>query len=170
MPLSFGLLPAVTDISALEPLDIAASPEWFGDGWQAYRQVLVRRELAELLLEAGPRDFSIVELDEPVPQLPVPVVAEPVPAGAVSHIFVATLLPDISIQGEPSVAARRVALEARELLERSGGLVSADALASVAQSFKDGGEVAQALSLWRQAAAHGSADAVVALRAHDAVV
>ncbi|MEU0091068.1 hypothetical protein [Kribbella sp. NPDC006257] len=42
--------------------DIAASPEWFGDGWKAFREVLVRRELAELLVAESPRDFKIQEV------------------------------------------------------------------------------------------------------------
>lgn len=36
-----------------------ANPEWFGNGWKAFRQVLVRRELAELLAAASPRDFKV---------------------------------------------------------------------------------------------------------------
>ena len=63
MPLVFGLLPE----SRLMPwpgegLDIVASPEWFGDGWKAFRQVLVRRELAELIAAASPRDFTVVDV------------------------------------------------------------------------------------------------------------
>jgi hypothetical protein len=38
---------------------IAASPEWFGDGWLAYREILVRRDLAEVIAHASPRDFEI---------------------------------------------------------------------------------------------------------------
>lgn len=38
---------------------IAASPEWFGDGWQAFRVVVVRRDLAELLVSAAPKDFQL---------------------------------------------------------------------------------------------------------------
>lgn len=173
MPLGFAMLPTLTDTSVLDSLDIAASPEWFGDGWRAYHRVLVRRELAELLREASPRDFSIMEIDAPgtathePPRLPVAV--EPVQAGAVSEIFVAALVPGVTIQGEPSAAARRRAVKARELLEASGGLVSADALAEAARRFMDGGEVAQALSLWRQAAARGSTDAEDALREYAAV-
>jgi hypothetical protein len=40
-------------------VDVAASPEWFGDGWQAFRQILFRRPLAELIANASPRDFRI---------------------------------------------------------------------------------------------------------------
>jgi hypothetical protein len=70
MPLAFEVLPPLRkqqlppllDIPGLDDLDVAASPEWFGDGWQAFRQVLVRRELAQMLVEASPRDFSIREV------------------------------------------------------------------------------------------------------------
>ena len=41
---------------------VVASPEWFGDGHQAFRQILVRRQLAELIVAASPRDFRIREI------------------------------------------------------------------------------------------------------------
>jgi hypothetical protein len=59
MPLAFGTLPPLRIVPALEDVDIAASPEWFGDGWNAYRQILVRRELAEFIAAASPRDFKV---------------------------------------------------------------------------------------------------------------
>ena len=70
MPLSFApvppltdeVLPRLLDVAGLEDVDVAASPEWFGDGWNAYRQILVRRELAQLVVDAGPRDFRIQEV------------------------------------------------------------------------------------------------------------
>jgi hypothetical protein len=43
--------------------DVAASPEWFGDGCQSFRQVLIRRELAELLAARSPRDFDLQPVD-----------------------------------------------------------------------------------------------------------
>jgi len=42
--------------------DVVASPEWFGDGAQSFRQIVWRRELADRLLSASPRDFRIQEL------------------------------------------------------------------------------------------------------------
>jgi hypothetical protein len=30
--------------------------------WKAFRQVVVRRELAQIVVDAGPRDFRIQEL------------------------------------------------------------------------------------------------------------
>ena len=59
MLLAFGTLPPLVPLPHLEGVDIAASPEWFGDGCQSFRQVLVRRELAELIATAGPRDFKV---------------------------------------------------------------------------------------------------------------
>lgn len=59
MPLGFGLLPPLRVKPGLGNADIAASPEWFGDGWNAFREVVVRRELAEFLVAASPRDFRI---------------------------------------------------------------------------------------------------------------
>lgn len=41
---------------------VVASPEWFGDGARAFRQILWRRDLAQLLLNAGPCDFKIQEM------------------------------------------------------------------------------------------------------------
>lgn len=60
MPLPFGMLPPLR--ISLPSADIVASPEWFGDGWKAFRQVLVRRELAELIAGASPRDFKVQEV------------------------------------------------------------------------------------------------------------
>ena len=63
MPLLFDTLPPLQIVPGLGGVDIAASPEWFGDGLKAFRKILVRRELAELLVAASPRDFKI----RPVP-------------------------------------------------------------------------------------------------------
>jgi len=41
---------------------IANSPEIFGSGLSAFRKILVRRELAELLAAASPRDFYVREV------------------------------------------------------------------------------------------------------------
>ena len=64
MPLAFGMLPPLRIEPALGDVDVAASPEWFGDGMQSFRQILVRRELAEVLVAASPKD---VKIREPVP-------------------------------------------------------------------------------------------------------
>lgn len=42
--------------------DVVASPEWFGAGMQAFRELMFRRSLATALVAAHPRVWSIVEL------------------------------------------------------------------------------------------------------------
>ena len=60
MPLFFEQLPPVqVDLTALG-VDVAACPEWFGDGHSAFHLLLMRRELAELIATASPRDFTVV--------------------------------------------------------------------------------------------------------------
>jgi hypothetical protein len=59
-PMTDKILPPLLDVPGLQGVDIAASPEWFGDGLQAFRLILVRRVLAELVVGASPRDFRIV--------------------------------------------------------------------------------------------------------------
>ena len=59
MPLTFGFLPPLRIAPGLGDVDIAASPGWFGDGWKAFRQILVRRELADLIARASPKDFKV---------------------------------------------------------------------------------------------------------------
>lgn len=62
-PMTEFALPALLDVPGFDDLDIAASPEWFGDGLQAFRPLLFRRELADVLVAASPRDFEIVTPD-----------------------------------------------------------------------------------------------------------
>jgi hypothetical protein len=62
MPMGFDQLPPLRISPDLGDAAIAASPEWFGDGWKAFRQILVRRDLAELLATASPRDFKLQEV------------------------------------------------------------------------------------------------------------
>ena len=59
-PLSDVTLPPLLDLPDLADVDVAASPEWFGDGMKAFRLLLLRRELAEIIVAASPRDFSRV--------------------------------------------------------------------------------------------------------------
>jgi len=66
MPLVVGMLPPLrADMEDLDAHDVAASPEWFGDGWKAFRQIIMRRELAERLARASPRDFKVLEVLQP---------------------------------------------------------------------------------------------------------
>ena len=62
MPLGFGMLPPLRIAPPLGDVDIAASPEWFGAGWNSFRQILVRRPLAELIAGASPLDFAVREV------------------------------------------------------------------------------------------------------------
>ena len=55
------LPPPVPEVLRAES-DVIASPEWFGAGAKAFRHVLFRRELAELIAAESPRDFTVVEL------------------------------------------------------------------------------------------------------------
>jgi hypothetical protein len=55
-------MPPYRHVPSLDEVHVAASPEWFGDGAQAFRQLVVRRSLAEALVAASPRDFSIRDL------------------------------------------------------------------------------------------------------------
>jgi hypothetical protein len=45
-----------------DDVHVAASPEWFGDGHKAFRQIIMRRGLAEMIAAASPRDFRIREI------------------------------------------------------------------------------------------------------------
>lgn len=59
MPLEGDLLPPLCVPGRELCGDAVASPEWFGDGCQSFRQILVRRSLGELLVHASPRDFLL---------------------------------------------------------------------------------------------------------------
>lgn len=66
MPLmssGYGLPRVCHDLTG-EVRDVVASAEWFGDGLMAFRQVLVRRDLATLIAEPSPRDVKILEVTE----------------------------------------------------------------------------------------------------------
>lgn len=59
MPMTSGLLPALQFQEERAHMDVVASPEWFGDGCQSFRQILVRRELACMIAAESPRDFKV---------------------------------------------------------------------------------------------------------------
>ena len=59
MPLRGDLLPPLRVREHELSGDAVASPAWFGDGCQSFRQTLVRRSLGELLAHASPRDFVL---------------------------------------------------------------------------------------------------------------
>ncbi len=62
MPLAFGTLPPLRIDPSVRDEAAIASPEWFGDGHKAFRQILVCRELAERIQQASPRDFKVSEV------------------------------------------------------------------------------------------------------------
>jgi hypothetical protein len=61
LPLSPGQAPARLE-SIKADGDVIASPEIFGAGWKTFRHLLFRRPLAELLVAANPRTWSIREV------------------------------------------------------------------------------------------------------------
>lgn len=61
LPLSHADLPAPHVGSESAGGDVLASPDWFGDGWKAFRELLFRRPLAEALVALNPRVWSVVE-------------------------------------------------------------------------------------------------------------
>lgn len=62
MPVSMDILPKPAMAVFEDAPSVVASPEWFGDGWRSYRQILWRRDVADFLLAASPRDFTLDEL------------------------------------------------------------------------------------------------------------
>lgn len=65
MPVTIQDLPAPSTEVLATSTDVIASPEIFGDGMQSFRHVLFRRELAQKIAQASPRDFRIVEIGNP---------------------------------------------------------------------------------------------------------
>jgi hypothetical protein len=61
-PCAFDDLPPIAAQPAWSSHVAVASPEVFGAGWNAYREVLYRRDLAELIVTASPRDFEVCEV------------------------------------------------------------------------------------------------------------
>jgi hypothetical protein len=64
LPLLSDETPRYRLLSLPEDVHVAASPEWFGDGWKAFRQIIVSRALTEVLVSASPRDFRIREIQQ----------------------------------------------------------------------------------------------------------
>lgn len=59
MPLEFGTLPRLAIDLTNASYEALASPEWFGDGMMAYRQLLLSERFADFLVSASPKDFGI---------------------------------------------------------------------------------------------------------------
>lgn len=64
LPLPPELLPPVHFSKRWNDYDLVASPEWFGDGAQSFREFLVRRALAQAIASASPKDFKVTEISQ----------------------------------------------------------------------------------------------------------
>jgi hypothetical protein len=60
-PILWDMLPPLRAQIA-DAVEVAASPEWFGDGCEAFRQLVFRRPLAETIAGGSPRDFEVRSL------------------------------------------------------------------------------------------------------------
>jgi len=67
LPLPLELLPPVWSSTRWDDYGVVASPEWFGDGAQSFREVLVRRKLAQAIVSASPKDFKVREISRTSP-------------------------------------------------------------------------------------------------------
>ena len=61
MPLVPELMPPRRWIPGADTPPVVASPEWFGDGLNSFRLILLRRDLAETIAKTSPRDFETYE-------------------------------------------------------------------------------------------------------------
>jgi hypothetical protein len=61
LPISEGHAPVI-GTALPQGRVMVVSPEIFGDGWNTFRHLLFRRDLAELLVSANPRSWSTREL------------------------------------------------------------------------------------------------------------
>lgn len=61
MPVGMDILPAPPSSVVDAQPPVVASPEWFGAGFQSFRQILWRRDVADFLVGEAPRDFRIQE-------------------------------------------------------------------------------------------------------------
>lgn len=62
MPVGMDVLPSPpASVFTAEP-PVIASAEWFGAGFQSFRQILWRRDVADFLLQEAPKDFKTQEV------------------------------------------------------------------------------------------------------------
>ena len=66
-PLVDWLLPPLRIRPGLGNVPVAASPEWFGDGLKAFREILIRRDLAESLVQSSNGELGILEIGRLAP-------------------------------------------------------------------------------------------------------
>lgn len=62
MPVEMDVLPKPSPAAFVGEPPVLASPEWFGDGMQSFSQIVWRRDVADFLVAASPKDFKIREL------------------------------------------------------------------------------------------------------------
>lgn len=62
LPVGLDILPRPPATAVVGAPAVIACPEWFGVGKRSFRQILWRRDLADFLLAASPRDFKIQDL------------------------------------------------------------------------------------------------------------
>ncbi len=60
-PIEWSMLPPLRARIA-DDVEVAASPEWFGAGCEAFRQLVFRRPLAEAIVQASPRNSKVGSL------------------------------------------------------------------------------------------------------------
>ena len=63
LPVGMDVLPWPLGTALAGEQPVVASPEWFGAGKQSFRQILWRRDLADFLVAACPKDFKVQDLD-----------------------------------------------------------------------------------------------------------
>lgn len=63
MPVGMDVLPVPPPSVFRAKPPVVASPEWFGAGFQSFRQIVWRRDVAEFLVQHAPKDFKTQELN-----------------------------------------------------------------------------------------------------------
>lgn len=62
MPVGMDILPPPPPSLLADTPPVIASPEWFGAGYASFRQIVWRRDVAEFLIDSGPKDFRLQEI------------------------------------------------------------------------------------------------------------
>ena len=62
LPVGMGDLPGPPPTTFAGDPAVVACPEWFGAGARSFRQILWRRDLADFLVAASPKDFTIQDV------------------------------------------------------------------------------------------------------------
>lgn len=62
LPVGMDVLPRPPGTAFVGEPAVVASPEWFGVGKRSFRQILWRRDLADSLIAASPKDFKVQDV------------------------------------------------------------------------------------------------------------